>query len=67
VAVLHELGRLNDAKEAMNISAEKREPLVPLLRSGDQELIKKQIRAMTPFEDKTISDRLEKAWLEAAN
>jgi adenylate cyclase len=67
VAVLSALGRTADAKKAMNISAEKGEPLVSLLRSGDQVLIKKHIRAMTPFEDQTISDRLEKVWREAAN
>jgi adenylate cyclase len=65
-AVLIALGRLDDAKAAMKISLEKHEPLVPLLRSGDQALIKKQVRAMTPFEDQMISDRLEDAWLKAA-
>jgi hypothetical protein len=47
---------------------QKGEPLVTLLKDRTQQaLIKEQIRAMTPFEDQMISDRLEDAWLKAAN
>jgi len=68
VAVLTELGQLDEAKNQMNISLQKGEPLVTLLKDRTQQaLIKKQIRAMTPFEDQMISDRLEDAWLKAAN
>jgi adenylate cyclase len=68
VAVLSELGRPDEAKNQMNISLQKGEPLVTLLKDRTQQaLIKEQIRAMTPFEDQMISDRLEDAWLKAAN
>ena len=52
----------------MNISLDKGEPLVTLFKDRTQQaLIKKEIRAITPFKDQMISDRLEDAWLKAAN
>jgi len=67
VAALTELDQLDEAKNQMNISLQKGEPLVTLLKDPTkQALIKEQIRAMTPFEDQMISDRLEDAWLKAA-
>lgn len=66
VAALMALKQPEEAKKEMKISADKGEPLVKLLRSGDEQLIEKQISAMTPFKDKTISEGLRNAWVEAA-
>jgi adenylate cyclase len=66
VAVLSELGRKDEAKKEMNISLEKGEPLVKILRGGNEQLIEDHIRTLTPYSNKEISNRLEKVWREAA-
>jgi adenylate cyclase len=68
VAVLSELNRPDEAKTEMNISLQKGEPLVTLLKnSNQQQLAEKQVRAMTPYADEKISIRLGDAWRKAAN
>jgi adenylate cyclase len=59
VAVLSELGRKDEAKEEMNISLEKGEPLLKILKSGNQQLGK------IPYKDQEIRNRLTNAWREA--
>jgi len=66
VAVLSELGQKDEAKKEMNISLEKGEPLVTILKSGNQQLIEDHIRTLTPYSNQEISKRLEKVWREAA-
>ena len=66
VAVLSELGRQDEAKEEMNISLEKGEPLVKILKSGNQQLAEVHIRTLTPYKDQEIRNRLANAWREAA-
>lgn len=66
VAVLSELGRLDEAKEEMNISLEKGEPLVKILKSGNQQLIEEHIRTLTPYSNQEIRNRLTNVWQEAA-
>ena len=71
VAVLSELGRWEPdrqegAKQEMNISMAKGEPLARNLRSDNQELAEEHIRRITPYANQEIRDRLRKAWLEAA-
>ena len=61
VAVLIELGRKDEAREEMNISVEKGEPVVKILTSGDQQLLKPHI----PYKDQEIRNRLANAWREA--
>jgi len=67
VAVLSELRQPDEAKNQMNISLQKGEPLVNLLRSTDLQLADEQIRAITPFADEKISIRLGDAWRKAVN
>src|SRR6516162_8221843 len=69
VAVLSELGRWEPdrqegAKQEMNISMAKGEPLARNLRSDNQELAEEHIRRITPYANQEIRDRLRKAWLE---
>jgi adenylate cyclase len=66
VAVLSELGRKDEAVNEMNISLEKGEPLVKILKSGNQELADQQIRTLTPYTNQEIRSRLADAWREAA-
>lgn len=66
VAVLSELGRQDEAVKEMNISLEKGEPWVKLLKSGDQRLADEQIRALTPYANEEIRSRLGDAWRKAA-
>ncbi|WP_061848095.1 adenylate/guanylate cyclase domain-containing protein [Bradyrhizobium sp. DOA1] len=66
VAVLSELGRLDEAKEEMNISLAKGEPLVKILKGGDQQLIEEHTRTLTPYSNQEIRNRLTKVWQEAA-
>ena len=66
VAVLSELGRQDEAVKEMNISAEKGEPLVKNLRSGDQKLAEEHLRALTPYANLEIRKRLEDVWRKAA-
>ena len=49
----------------MNISLEKGEPLVKILKSGNQQLAEEHMRTLTPYENKEISNRLANAWREA--
>jgi adenylate cyclase len=65
VAVLSELGRQDEAVKEMNISLEKGEPLVKILKSGNQQLAEEHMRTLTPYENKEISNRLANAWREA--
>jgi adenylate cyclase len=65
VAVLSELDRKDEAAKEMNISLEKGEPLAEVLKSGNQQLAAEHIRALTPYTNQEIRDRLAKAWLEA--
>jgi adenylate cyclase len=65
VAVLSELGRQDEAMKEMNISLEKGEPLVKILKSGNQQLAEEHMRTLTPYENKEISNRLANAWREA--
>jgi adenylate cyclase len=65
VAVLSELGRQDEAVAEMNISLEKGEPWVKLLKSGDQQLADEQIRVLTPFENLEIRSRLADALRKA--
>ena len=65
VAVLSELGRQDEAVKEMNISFEKGEPLVKNLKSGNLALAEDQFRALTPYADQEISDRLANAWRNA--
>jgi hypothetical protein len=64
VAVLSELGRQDEAVAEMNISLEKGEPWVKLLKSGNQQLADEQIRVLTPFENLEIRSRLADALAE---
>jgi adenylate cyclase len=66
VAVLSELGRKDEAVAEMNISLEKGEPLVKILKSGNQQLADEHIRTLTPYSNLEIRDRLAIAWREAA-
>ena len=66
VAVLSELGRKDEAVKEMNISLEKGEPLVKILKSGDQQLAEEHIRRLTPYTNQEIRSRLAKIWQEAA-
>jgi tetratricopeptide (TPR) repeat protein len=66
VAVLSELGRQDEAVQEMNISLEKGEPLVKILKSGNQQLVEEHIRTLTPYKNQEIRNRLAKAWREAA-
>ena len=66
VAVLSELGRQDEAVKEMNISLEKGEPLAKILKSGNKQLADEHIRALTPYTNQAIRDRLAKAWQEAA-
>jgi len=59
VAVLSELGRKDEAREEMNISLEKGEPLLKILKSDDQQL------GIIPYKDQEIRNRLANAWREA--
>jgi adenylate cyclase len=65
VAVLSELGRQDEAVNEMNISLEKGEPWVELLKSGNQQLADEQIRTLTPYENQEIRSRLADAWRKA--
>jgi adenylate cyclase len=65
VAVLSELGRQDEAVNEMNISLQKGEPWVQLLKSGNQELADKQMRTLTPYANQEISSRLADAWRKA--
>jgi hypothetical protein len=49
----------------MNISLEKGEPWVELLKSGNQQLADEQIRTLTPFANQEIRTRLADAWRNA--
>jgi tetratricopeptide (TPR) repeat protein len=66
VAVLMELDRKEEAAKEMNISLEKGEPLVEILRSDNKRLIDEHISTLTPYKNKEIRDRLAKVWQEAA-
>ncbi len=66
VAVLSELGRKEEAANEMNISLEKGEPLVKILKSGNQQLADEHIRTLTPYTNLEIRSRLADAWREAA-
>jgi adenylate cyclase len=66
VAVLSELGRQDEAVKEMNISLEKGEPLVKILKSGNQQLAEEHIRTLTPYTNLEIRNRLANAWREAA-
>ena len=66
VAVLSELGRQDEAVNEMNISFEKGEPLVKILKSGNQQLADEHIRNLTPYANQEIRRRLTDAWLKAA-
>jgi hypothetical protein len=50
----------------MNISLEKGEPLVKILKSGNQKLAEEHIRTLTPYKNQEIRNRLANAWREAA-
>ena len=67
VAVLSELGRQDEAVKEMNISFEKGEPLVKILKSGNRKFADEHIYSLTPYADPEIRDRLAKAWYKAAN
>jgi adenylate cyclase len=67
VAVLSELGRQDEAAKEMNISLEKGEPLVKILKSGNQRLIEDHIRTLTPYTNEEIRNRLANAWRAAAH
>ncbi|AMN43370.1 adenylate cyclase Cya3 [Rhodoplanes sp. Z2-YC6860] len=66
VATLSELGRKDEAAKEMKISLEKGEPLVAILKSGDQKLSDEHIRTLTPYTGDEIRSRLAKVWREAA-
>jgi len=66
VAALSELGRKDEAMEEMNISLAKGEPLVRILKSGNQLLADEHIRSLTPYKDQEIRKRLASIWQEAA-
>ena len=66
VAVLSELGRKDEAVNEMNISLEKGEPLVKLLKSGNQQLADEHIRRLTPYKNQEIRSRVADALREAA-
>jgi adenylate cyclase len=65
VAVLSELGRQPEAVDEMNISLEKGEPWIEILKSGNQQLANEQIRTLTPYKDQEIRDHLAAAWRNA--
>jgi TolB-like protein/class 3 adenylate cyclase len=65
VAVLSELGEQGEAVKEMNISLEKGEPWVEILKSGDQKLANEQIRTLTPYANPEIRSRLADAWRKA--
>ena len=65
VAVLSELGRQDEAVQAMTISLAKGEPLARHLKSDNQALAEEHIRRLTPYVNQEIRDRLRKAWQEA--
>jgi adenylate cyclase len=66
VAVLSELGRKDEAVKEMNISLEKGGTLAKTLKSGNQQLTEEHIRAITPYANQEIRNRLANAWREAA-
>jgi adenylate cyclase len=66
VAVLSELGRQDEAMKEMNISLEKGEPLVKILKSGNKERADEHIRTLTPYTNQEIRNRLTDAWRKAA-
>jgi adenylate cyclase len=66
VAVLSELGRQDEAVNEMNISLEKGEPWVKILKSGNQQLADEHIRTLTPYANQEIRSRLADAWRKAA-
>jgi hypothetical protein len=66
VAVLSELGRQDEAMKEMNISLEKGEPLVKILKSGNKERADQHIRTLTPYTNQEIRNRLTDAWRKAA-
>jgi len=65
VAVLSELDRQDEAKKEMNISLEKGEPWVEILKSGNQRLAEEHIRTLTPYANQEIRNRLADAWRKA--
>jgi adenylate cyclase len=65
VAVLSELDRQDEAKKEMNISLEKGEPWVEILKSGNQRLADEHIRTLTPYANQEIRNRLADAWRKA--
>ena len=65
VAVLSELGQDEEAKKEMAISSDKGEPLVKILKSGNQQLADEHIRTLTPYTNEEIRSRLAKAWVKA--
>jgi len=66
VAVLSELGRQDEAAKQMNIALEKGAWLAKNLKSGNQQLAEAHMRALTPYVNQEIRNRLAKAWREAA-
>jgi hypothetical protein len=50
----------------MNISLEKGEPLVKILKSGNKERADEHIRTLTPYTNQEIRNRLTDAWRKAA-
>jgi adenylate cyclase len=65
VAVLSELGRQDEAVQAMTMSLAKGEPLARHLKSDNQELAEEHIRRLTPYVNLEIRNRLLKTWQEA--
>ena len=49
----------------MNISLEKGEPWVEILKSGNQRLAEEHIRTLTPYANQEIRNRLADAWRKA--
>ena len=61
VAALSELGRKDEAAKEMNISLEKGEPLVKILKSGDQKLADDHIRTLRHIQMKRSEAALRRS------
>jgi adenylate cyclase len=65
VAVLSELNQKDEAKNQLNISFAKGEPLAKSLKNGDQQLADEHIRRLTPYTNEEIRNHLAEALWEA--